>query len=211
MLDLKRIDPQTGSLVPAKAWWTKCVSAPCYCDASGCHGYVPVLRNAQCRVHPYPQVACPHPVPGTTCGTRAYCRAVATFSTLVGVFPEAIDVAIDIKPGSDDNSINTRNLSVVPVAVLGDEVFDVGLLDVTTLRFGPNGGAPAHDLTNPVVYADHLQDVNGDGYLDLVCHFRTPDTGLNPSVTQACVTGYTYDTGNGPIPVTGCGTVRPVR
>ena len=60
-----------------------------------------------------------------------------------------IDVDIDIKPGSDPNSINTRSNGVVPVAILGSATFDVTTIDVTTLTFGT--ATPAHDLTDPVV------------------------------------------------------------
>jgi hypothetical protein len=129
----------------------------------------------------------------------------------VGVFPEELSLTIDIKPGTEENSINTKTHGVVPVAILGDSVFNVDLLDVTTLRFGPNGAAPAHDLTDPIVYAMHRQDVDGDGYFDLVCHFRQQETGIALGDTEACIRGYTHDTGNGPIPATGCGSVRTVR
>ena len=49
---------------------------------------------------------------------------------------------------------------------------------MTTLRFGPNNAQPKHDLTDAEVYADHLQDVNYDGYTDLVSHYKTKQTGI---------------------------------
>ena len=85
---------------------------------------------------------------------------------------------LDIKPGSYPNSINTKSKGVVPVALLGTDSFDVTTVDVTTLRFGPSDASPAHDLTDPEVYAEHLQDVNYDGYIDLVSHYRTKQTGI---------------------------------
>jgi hypothetical protein len=115
-----------------------------------------------------------------------------------------LTVAIDIKPGSDPNSINPKSNGVVPLAILGSATFDVTTVDVTTLAFGPNGAAPAHDLTDPATYADHLQDVNSDGFTDLVSHYRQKETGLAPSDTQACITGAT----TGGQPFEGCDAVR---
>jgi len=103
-----------------------------------------------------------------------------------------VTVEIDIKPGSDPNSINVvKKKGVTPVAILGSATFDVTTVDVTTLKFGDTGSeaSPAHDLTDPLVYAEHLQDVNLDGYADLVSHYRTQETGLVPGDTEATLTG----------------------
>jgi hypothetical protein len=85
---------------------------------------------------------------------------------------------LDIKPGSYPNSINTKSKGVIPVALLGTDTFDVTTVDVTTLRFGPSDALPAHNLTDAEVYAEHLEDVNYDGYIDLVSHYRTKQTGI---------------------------------
>lgn len=114
-----------------------------------------------------------------------------------------IDIDIDIKPGSDPNSINPKSMGVVPVAILGSDTFDVTTVDVTTLAFGPAGAAPRHDLTDASVYADHLQDVNDDGFTDLVSHYRQKETGLVSGDTEACLTGEA-----GGIPLEGCDSVR---
>jgi len=100
---------------------------------------------------------------------------------------------IDIKPGSDPNSINLKSKGVVPVAFLGSAIFDVTDVDVETLEFGPAGATPVHDLTDAIVYADHLQDVNLDGFMDLVCHFKTQELGLVKGDTDATLTGETND------------------
>ena len=102
-----------------------------------------------------------------------------------------IALTIDIKPGSDRNSINPNSKGVIPVAILGSASFDVTTLDVNTLAFGPDGVTPSHDLTDPVVYADHLQDVNNDGFTDLVSHYPTQDTGIAKGDTEASLTGGT--------------------
>ena len=95
---------------------------------------------------------------------------------------------IDIKPGSDPNSINNPNKGVVPVALLGSATYDVSDVDVTTLLFGPGDATPKHDLTDALTLADHTQDVNDDGFDDLVAHFPTQDTGLVPGQPEGCLT-----------------------
>jgi hypothetical protein len=111
---------------------------------------------------------------------------------------------IDIKPGSATNTINPKSKGVVPVALLGSDGFDVGKVDVTTLQFGPSGAPPAHDLTRPGVRSGHMEDVNGDGHMDLMCHFRQQDTGLDSSFTEACLTGSL----DGVASFTACDSVR---
>lgn len=73
------------------------------------------------------------------------------------------------------------------MAIFRSKTFDVKTVDVTTLMFGPAGSKPVHDLTNPSVYADHLQDVNGDGYVDLVSHYKQKETGLQAGDAEACL------------------------
>jgi len=109
---------------------------------------------------------------------------LGTVNSLVDC-PDVIDFNIDIKPGSAPNSINTKSMGVVPVAILGSTSFDVLDVDVTTLAFGPAGAAPVHDLTNPDTFDDHLQDVNGDGFDDLVSHYKQKETGIVCGDTEA--------------------------
>ncbi len=112
-------------------------------------------------------------------------------------------VPIDIKPGSFPNSINcNRTRGVIPVGLLGSADFDVTTVDVTTLAFGPNGASPAHDLPD----SGHLEDVNSDGFLDLVSHYVAGETGILCGDTQACLRGQTEDG----IHFEGCDSVRTV-
>jgi len=104
----------------------------------------------------------------------------------------SLERSIDIKPGSDPNSINLKKKKgLVAVAILGSTSFDVTTVNVESLTF--EGAQPAHDLTDPDVYAEHLEDVNADGEMDLVVHFKTQDLTLDESSTKAYLDGMTYD------------------
>jgi len=98
------------------------------------------------------------------------------------------EVTVDIKPGSDSNPIQRSGRGNLPVAILGSDTFDAMDVDVTTLALGPDAAAPSHDLTKPGVFEGHLQDVNGDGYTDLVSHYRIQNTGIASGDTNACLT-----------------------
>jgi hypothetical protein len=98
----------------------------------------------------------------------------------------AIQVAVDIKPGSDPNSINLGSRGVVPVAVLTTADFDAASVDPDTVVFA---GA------SPLRWA--WEDVDDDGDLDLLFHFKTQELSLSESSTEATLTGQTF--GNMPL------------
>lgn len=95
-----------------------------------------------------------------------------------------IEVEIDIKPGSDPNSINPRSKGVIPVAILTTDSFDATTVDPTTVLFGSSGteAAPMHSA---------LEDVDGDGDTDIILHFNTQDTGIVCGNTTAYLKGET--------------------
>ena len=110
-----------------------------------------------------------------------------------------ITVQIDIKPGSDPNSINLKSNGVIPVAVLTDENFNAASVNATTVLFGRTGYEAEPDHYS-------FEDVDDDGDTDMILHFRTQDTGMEPDDTEAILTGLTTDG----IEITGTDSVRMV-
>lgn len=119
--------------------------------------------------------------------------------------PKVKKVAIDIKPEGEPNAINTKSKGNVPVALLGDESFDVSTVDSATVVFDH---APLEKVTKTA------DDINGDGYPDLLFHFKTQSMWLVntepvifPENTEACLEGSTSDG----MRFKGCDSVRIVR
>jgi hypothetical protein len=94
-------------------------------------------------------------------------------------------VDIDIKPGSDPNSLNRGAKGVLPVAVLGREWLDVHDIDAATLRLA--GAAPAERGKKGKIAS--CEDVNGDGFVDLVLHFPVADLEVADDATSLLLTG----------------------
>lgn len=91
-------------------------------------------------------------------------------------------VSIDIKPGSDPNSINLDSQGVVPVAILTTDDFDASTVDPVTVVFA--GAMPLRWT---------VEDVDGDGDLDMLFLFKTRELELTSADTQAYLIGATTD------------------
>ena len=88
---------------------------------------------------------------------------------------------VDIKPGSDANPINLKSRGVIPVAILGSSTLDVNEIDPNTVTFGPDAAFESHRVQI------HFEDVNNDGVLDAMFHFRTQQTGISDGDSEACI------------------------
>ena len=109
----------------------------------------------------------------------SYCRIIA------------IDVSIDIKPGSYPNAINLGSHGLIPVAILSDEQFDATTVDPDTVELA-GAGVEVRGKGNK--YMAHEEDVDGDGLVDLVVQVATEN--LAPGSFQdgyAILTGETFD------------------
>jgi hypothetical protein len=110
-------------------------------------------------------------------------------------------VTIDIKP--DDNSAmvtQTKGKGKMPLAILSSTSFSAPeMVDTSTLTFGATGRERSLAFCNR-----SGEDVNGDGRLDLVCHFNTRETGLGRDDRQAVLKGRTVENGL----IEGIGEVR---
>ena len=133
-----------------------------------------------------------------------YDEVIGIDSVTITGDPAVIPITIDIKPGSDPNSINFKSQGNIPVAILSTEEFDaLKMVNKDSLTFGPTGEEES------LAFCNHRgEDVNGDGYEDLVCHFFTHDTGFMCGDTEGVLKGETLD--GTPIPIEGRNSVRIV-
>jgi hypothetical protein len=93
--------------------------------------------------------------------------------------PVPIQATIDIKPGSDPNSINLGSNGVIPVAILSSSVFDANQVDPVTVSLGGAGVAVKGKGNNLM---SSLEDVNEDGLIDLLIKVETEN--LDPGEIQ---------------------------
>ena len=124
----------------------------------------------------------------------------------IGAFevqPAVTFVDIDIKPNNKTNNINPRSKGLLSVAILTTDDFDALYVNPITVQFGPEGTLDAHGFAHP-------EDVDDDGDIDALYHFRIPETGIQCGDTEAVLTGETWDfasiTGTDSINTVGCGS-----
>ncbi len=98
-----------------------------------------------------------------------------------------VAVEIDILPGSDDNPIRVgRGGGTIPVAIMGSVDFDVAEIDPSTLTLGDETDPDTSvQQKNNGTYSVAIEDVDGDGIMDLVAHFAVRDLENNGDLTDA--------------------------
>ena len=122
------------------------------------------------------------PVAGTSTGYGQYTIASPPVARVM-------QVGLDIKPGGNVNSINTKSQGKIPVAILSTTDFNAPVhVDRTLLKFGRTG-----DEVSLAFCGADSKDVNGDGLPDLVCHFTTQLTGFQLGDSDGILKGQTTD------------------
>ena len=128
-----------------------------------------------------------------------------------------IEVNIDIKPGSDPNSICLSDQGNLPIAILGTEDFDVTTIDPETILLGGVDLAERGSPKRPKL-AYSFEDASGpggtpDGYLDLMAFFSVQELITANALTED-TTALTLDANlyaeHGATPITGTDSVRVV-
>lgn len=97
-----------------------------------------------------------------------------------------LPVAIDIKPGSEPNCFNNNGNGVIPVAILGSADFDVTTIDAGSVMLE---GLSVKAVGKSNKLLAHYEDVNSDGYNDLVVQIEDTDQVFEEGDTTATVTG----------------------
>jgi VCBS repeat-containing protein len=105
---------------------------------------------------------------------------IDTATVTITVNP-VIDAVIDVKPGNDNNRVKLKAAGVLPVAILSTSTADgevedfdaatLAALDMECFQFGDARAGYAR--VNPL--RSTLEDVDGDGDLDLLLHFSMRD------------------------------------
>jgi hypothetical protein len=150
-----------------------------------------------------PGEVCTEPETITFTATATACDDTVSDEDEV-IFTPIIPVAIDIKPQSCPNPLNTKSKGVLPVAILGTEDFDVITVDPATVLL--EGVAPLRwsfeDVSTPVdPEADTCECTTegADGYMDMTLKFDTQSIvaalGMveDGEVRVLALTGMTYD------------------
>lgn len=116
-------------------------------------------------------------------------------------YSEFIPIEIDIKPGSDPNSINIKSKGRIPVAILSTSSFDAASVNTDTVRFGRTGSEAS-------AVHSALVDIDADGNLDLILHFKRTETGIQCGDQVAYLKGRTLIgteiEGSDSVKITGC-------
>jgi hypothetical protein len=103
---------------------------------------------------------------------------------------DVLDVAIDIKPGSGENTVNVGSKGVLPVVILSGTDFAATDIDPATVLLA---GSPVRTAANGTRRLCTHEDVNGDGLVDLLCAIETSSLVVEHGDEEAELTAETFD------------------
>jgi hypothetical protein len=101
---------------------------------------------------------------------------------------KVLPVGVDVKPGSTSNPIRVGSGGTTPVAFLGSSSFDAATIDPRTVAVA---GAPV-DTTPQGTLRTSVEDVNADGFPDLLVHVPTAAMNLPTGTTRVEATATTF-------------------
>ncbi|MBN2294874.1 MAG: PEP-CTERM sorting domain-containing protein [Pirellulales bacterium] len=110
--------------------------------------------------------------------------------TMLTVDNFATEVSIDIKPGSDPNSINLGSNGNIPVVIFSTDDFDASTIDPATIMLA-DAGVKEHGQNGDLKFS--FKDVNSDGLDDLFIHIDTEGLVLSNDDVEAQLTAETFD------------------
>jgi hypothetical protein len=123
---------------------------------------------------------------GTTTSTRLNSYANGDYTLVIsGVAAPVQHINIDIKPGDSESlaPINPKSKGKIPVALLGSKDFRVSEVNVTSLTFGGTGDEASLSKCHG------REDINDDGYPDMLCHFENQVAAFSPTSEEAVLKG----------------------
>ena len=101
--------------------------------------------------------------------------------------PAPVTVAIDIKPGDPSNTLNASAPGGnVTIAILTAGDFDATQIAVPSVKLWPGNAVELHNRA-------HFADIDSDGDVDLVMHFRAGEAGLQCGAEEAILHGATLE------------------
>lgn len=129
----------------------------------------------------------------------ALAQAVQVLNEFGSSISAPLSVAVKIK--SDSGPINPKSNGVTPITVLTTPNFNAAAINASSVRFGVTGSEAA-----PVKFAS--EDIDKDGDVDMVLHFKTQETGINCAKSFVSLTGGTFSgqmfAGSNSIKLVGC-------
>jgi hypothetical protein len=111
-----------------------------------------------------------------------------------------IRVSVDIQPRRFPNRFNPDSHATIEVAVFGSASWDATAIDIMSVRFGPLNARARHV---------RVEDVNRDGFLDLIFSFKTNEAGIACGDLSGALDGVSRDgrrfRGEDTVELLGCG------